>query len=98
MLLETITQWSKLPGKCKLIITGRDDRVPDSFCAICKQVVSPTGAQVSGDANNDIRLFFERRFAEFGGCLSPELLQKERAIDALTSRAAGLFHMGRNMW
>lgn len=91
MLLDTIRQWSSFPAKYKLIITGRDDRVPDSLRAICKQVSLRTGAEVSEDANKDIRLFFEIRFAEFGDCLSPGLIQRGRVIATLTARAAGLF-------
>lgn len=30
-LLDTLTQWSHLPKKFKLIVTGRDDRVPQPF-------------------------------------------------------------------
>jgi hypothetical protein len=90
VLLDTLTQWSCLPRTLKLIVTGRDDRVPESFRAICKQITLPTGGDVSADANSDIRHFFERRFSELGGSSFPEW-PGVQILDALTTRAAGLF-------
>jgi hypothetical protein len=90
MLIGTITQWPSLPGQYKLIITGRNDRVPDTFRAICREVTLPTGVEVDESANNDIRLFFETRFADFWDCLSPNL-RRRHVFDTLVARAAGLF-------
>jgi len=90
VLLDTLTQWSRFPRALKLIVTGRDDRVPESFRAICQQIVLPTGGDVSADANNDIRRFFEERFTEIGGSSFLEWPGKQ-VLDALTTRAAGLF-------
>ena len=33
--LNTITKWSRLPKQFKLIVTSRDDRIPNSFRAAC---------------------------------------------------------------
>jgi NACHT domain len=88
--LDTLIQWSDLPKTFKLIVTGRDDRVLDSLRASCKHIVLLTGVNVSVDANKDIRLFFEKRFADVGGSLFPEW-PGERILNNLTRRAAGLF-------
>jgi hypothetical protein len=79
-----------MPKTFKLMVTGRDDRVPEPLRASCKQIVLPTGVDVSDNANKDIRRFFERRFAELPGSLFPEW-PGERILDDLTRRAAGLF-------
>jgi hypothetical protein len=90
MLIDTITQWSSLPSQYKLIVTGRNDRVPNTFRAVCKEVTLLTGMEVDESANKDIRHFFETRFAEFTDCLGPEL-RGGWVLDTLTARAAGLF-------
>jgi hypothetical protein len=89
-LLDTLTQWSYLPKKFKLIVTGRDDRVPQSFRVVCKQIMLHTGDNVDDDANKDIRHFFQEHFAELGGSSFPQWPGKY-VLDALTQRAAGLF-------
>jgi hypothetical protein len=88
-LVSTLTEWSHLSKMFKLIITGRDDRVPESFRAICKQIVLSTGDGVSADTNGDILRFFEERFAEISGSLLPGW-PGHRILDVLTTRAAGL--------
>jgi hypothetical protein len=89
-LLDTISRWSHLPRSFKLIVTGRDERIPRAFRSSCKQIKLSTGAEVSVDATHDIRHFFERHFAEIGG---PSLADwpGEKVLDILTTRAAGLF-------
>jgi hypothetical protein len=91
MFIDSIIQWSSLPGWCKLIVTGRNDRMPDTFRAVCKQVTLLTGADANEGVNKDIRHFFETRIGEFGKCLDSEKLRRERVFERLTSRAAGLF-------
>jgi len=88
--LDTVTHWSRLPGTFKLVVTGRDERVPRSFRTSCKQIDLPTGEEVTMDARQDIRRFFSQRFAEIGG---PSLANwpGEKVLDILTTRAAGLF-------
>lgn len=89
--LHTLTQWSRLSHTFKLVITGRDERIiPESFRDICMQMALPTGDSVSNDANEDIRRFFEERFANIRDSLSPRWKWK-RVLDVLTTRAAGLF-------
>jgi hypothetical protein len=89
-LLDTLTQWSYLPRKFKLIVTSRNERVSESFRAISEQIVLLTGDNVNDDANKDIRWFFEKRLAVLGGSSCPEWPGKQ-VFDALTKRAAGLF-------
>jgi hypothetical protein len=89
--LHTLTQWSHLSHRFKLIITGRDERIiPESFRDICMRMALPTGGSVSNDANEDIRRFFEERFVNIRDSLSPRWKWK-RVLDVLTARAAGLF-------
>ena len=90
VLLDTLTQWSRFPRAYKFIVTSRDDRVPESFRVICKQITLATGGDVSADANHDIRCFFEERFSELGGSSFPQW-PGGQILDALTTRAAGLF-------
>ncbi|EGN92374.1 hypothetical protein SERLA73DRAFT_117440 [Serpula lacrymans var. lacrymans S7.3] len=93
-LLDTLTRWSKLPKKVKLIITARDDRLPESFRQACQKIVLPTGDKVTPAASEDIQTFFESRFKELKTDL-PSLAQAgwpaPRDIEQLTTRAAGLF-------
>jgi len=89
-LLDTITRWSLLPGTFKLIVTGRDERLPGSFRDSCKQIELPTGAEVDMDASQDIRRFFEKRFTEIGGSFLVDW-PGEKVLDTLTTQAAGLF-------
>jgi len=74
----------------RLIVTGRDERVPLLFRSCCKQIELPTGAEVDLDTTQNIRKFFEHRFADIGG---PSLddWPGEKVLDTLTTRAAGLF-------
>jgi hypothetical protein len=89
-LLDTFVHWSHLPSKFKLIVTGRDERVPLSFRSCCKQIELPTGAKVNIDTTRDIRNFFEQRFAKIG---APYLdgWPGGMVLETLTARAAGLF-------
>lgn len=89
-LLETFLHWYCLPPKFKLIITGRDDQVPDIFRTICTQIILPTGDGTTDSANSDIRRYFEDSFAEIGGDLYPEW-PSPGVLDTLTMQAAGLF-------
>ena len=88
--LDTVVRWSRLPGTFKLVVTGRDERVSRSFHTSCKQIELPTGEEVTADAKQDVRRFLEQRFSEIGG---PSLANwpGEKALDILTTRAAGLF-------
>jgi len=64
--LITLIQLFCLPKKFKIVVTGRDDRITESFRTKTRQVVLPTGSEVTSDskASKDIRLSFERRFKE----------------------------------
>jgi hypothetical protein len=89
--LDTLTNWDHLPKKFKLVVTSRDERfIPQKFRSIAKLISLATGPDVSPDANDDMRHFFEHRFAEVLPCSSlPEWLEKD--LGTLTTRAAGLF-------
>lgn len=89
-LLDTIAQWSLLPGTFKLIVTGRNDRLTGSFRNSCKLIELPTGAEVDMDANQDIRRFFVKHFDEIGGSFLVDW-PGEKVLDTLTTQAAGLF-------
>ena len=91
MFIDSLTAWASLPRRCKLIVTGRNDRIPETFGAVCCQVTLLTGADVNDHVNEDIRRFFEIRFAAFGQCLDSEMLRTQRVFERLTTRAAGLF-------
>ena len=89
--LDTLTQWSQLSKTFKLIVTSRDEYfIPKQFRAICKQMSIPTGDGVSADADEDIRLFFNQRFAELVSSPSFEL-DRIPSIEVLRARAEGLF-------
>jgi hypothetical protein len=87
-LLDTIMRWLRLGKTFKLIVTGRDDRVPDSFRTACQQIELPTGAEVNMEASHDIRLLFMERLSEI---LYLTDGSSEKILDILTIRAAGLF-------
>jgi NACHT domain len=94
ILLETILSWSRLPRSYKLIITSRNERLPNSFYdkQVCRQITLETGDSVTEEAQNDIRVFFKHRLDEIRpklGC--PSTWPGEQIIDQLTDRAAGLF-------
>ncbi|EGN92372.1 hypothetical protein SERLA73DRAFT_191223, partial [Serpula lacrymans var. lacrymans S7.3] len=93
-LLDTLTRWSKLPKTIKLIITGRDDRLPEPFRQACQKIVLPTGDKVTPAASDDIQTFFESRFKELTTDI-PSLAQAgwpaPYDIQRLKARAAGLF-------
>jgi hypothetical protein len=88
--LHTLMRWSCLSPSFKLVITGHDDHIPESFHDISRQIELPTGGYVNSDVNKDICRFFEKRFAGLGDSLSP-MWPWKRVLDALTAQAAGLF-------
>jgi hypothetical protein len=90
IFIDTLAQWSSLSQQYKLIVTRRNDRVPETFRAVCRRITLSTGPEADKDANADIRHFFKMRFADFRDCLGPEL-QGGSVLDQLTTRAAGLF-------
>ncbi|EGN93526.1 hypothetical protein SERLA73DRAFT_126428 [Serpula lacrymans var. lacrymans S7.3] len=93
-LIDTLIQWSKLSKALKLIITSRDERVPESLRQTCQVVVLPTGDQVTAAALADVRTFFVNRFDQLKMDF-PSLEATDwpglSAIEKLTTRAAGLF-------
>jgi hypothetical protein len=94
ILLDSLTNWSRLPPEFKLIVTSRDDRTPSFFrdSNFCHHISLDTGDLVTSDTNNDVQAFFERRFADIA--LSYPSLSEwpdKSIIMQLTHRAAGLF-------
>jgi hypothetical protein len=94
IFLETLNRWSHLPRSIKLIVTSRNERVPSSFLnpQLCRKLTLETGDSVSDETQNDIRIFFTQSFDHIRTKFYvAETWPGERAIDQLTSRAAGLF-------
>jgi hypothetical protein len=90
--LETLTQWRRLSRTFKLIVTSRDERLPNSFRQSCKTIVLHTGHRVASETTRDIRRFLESRFALVAeGYPSLRNWPGERAINRLADRSAGLF-------
>ena len=97
IFLDTLTTWSRLPPGLKLIVTGRDERVPKSFRDgdLVRRILLPTGWDVNSDSevSNDIRLFLETRFADIQERFPslPYAWPGNATIERLMTRAAGLF-------
>jgi NACHT domain len=94
ILLDTLTRWSRLPQSFKLVITSRDQHLPDSFYdqQVCRRITLETGDSIGTETQNDIRTFFQQSFSNIKpktGMASTWPNQRE--IDRLTERAAGLF-------
>lgn len=89
-LLHTLAHRRLLPRTFKLIITGRDERIPEVFRTACKLITLPTGSAVDADANNDIRSFLQECFAQLEYSSDPEWPGRQ-TLDVLTTRATGLF-------
>jgi len=93
IFMNTVTDWSHLHPSFKLLVTSRDHRITPSFRAVCHHVALETGDLVTSEGKSDIKLFFERRFAEIAD-LYPSLPPSwpgTRVLKQLTDRAAGLF-------
>ena len=90
VFLNTLSNWSRLPRTFKNMVTGRDEHVPGSFHASCKQIELPTGEEITADAKQDVHQFLERCFPEISG---PSFADwpGEKVLDILTTWAAGLF-------
>jgi len=85
-LINTLTCWHDFPPSCKLIVTSRDEGVPDIFHDVksCCQIVLET-------EHHDI-CFFKNSFATIHKELGkPVTWPKETNINLLTERAAGVF-------
>ncbi|EGO31013.1 hypothetical protein SERLADRAFT_455524 [Serpula lacrymans var. lacrymans S7.9] len=96
VLIDTITQWSTLHKGLKLIVTSRDDGVPDILRQACQQIVLQTGEQADLDSavSRDIYTFFEKRLRALRGdypSLDSTNWPGQSKIQELTDRAAGLF-------
>jgi hypothetical protein len=60
IFLDTITKWSRLHPRFKLLITSRVQGIPLSFRNICHHIALETGDLVSLEASHDIQSFFEQ--------------------------------------
>jgi len=91
--INTLIQWSRLPKSFKLVVTSRDHQLPDSFIAVCHQLVLDTGDIASPESIDDIRIFIEKRFAAIAtrNRSLPPTWPGESILKQLTCRAAGLF-------
>jgi hypothetical protein len=94
ILLETLTRWACLPLSFKLIVTSRDERLPNSFHdpRVCHKITLKTGISVCYETQNDIRVFFEKSFEGMRPTFGlPTTWPGRPVINQLTKRAAGLF-------
>jgi NACHT domain len=93
-LLDTLTSWPRLPRQFKLIVTSRDERVPNFFYdpQHSLHITLETGDVTDPETRNDIRTFFRQQFANIVPNLGlPLSWPGEDKIEQLTHRAAGLF-------
>lgn len=90
--LDSLTNWTCLPPRFKLVVTGRDERVPRSFRDVCQLIELPTGNLATSEEESDIAHFLQTRFAAISEGY-PTLLKwpGKATIKLLTARAAGLF-------
>jgi hypothetical protein len=92
-LLKTIALWSsRLPPTCKLVVTSRNEPVqaPTHNDPLYRHIILETGDSASHSA--DIRIFFEKSFADITPELGlPDVWPEEPKKMRLTKRAAGLF-------
>jgi hypothetical protein len=94
ILLDTLNRWSRLPRSFKLVVTSRDQHLPDWFYdqQVCHRITLETGDAVSRETRSDIRIFFKQSInnirPKFG---LASTWPDRREIDRLTERAAGLF-------
>jgi hypothetical protein len=94
ILLNTLSSWTRLPSSFKLLVTSRDERVPDTFHEqrFCRKIMLETGDSVGVETHNDIRTFFEQSFNNIRPMLGmPPAWPTAPELDQLTNRAAGLF-------
>jgi hypothetical protein len=95
ILLETITLWSScLPPTCKLVVTSRDEpmQAPIHNHPLYHHIILETGDLISHSAADDIRVFFEKSFANITPELGlPTIWPGKPKKMQLTKRAAGLF-------
>jgi NACHT domain len=94
ILLDTLTSWPRLPGQFKLIVTSRDERVPNFFHDPQRSlhITLETGDVTDLETQNDIRTFFIQQLANIVPNLGlPLSWPGEDKIEQLTHRAAGLF-------
>src|ERR1700722_3003860 len=91
-LMDTIIKWSRLHPSFKLIITSRDQHITRSFREVCHHIPLETGDLVRNETISDIRIFFERRFADIASQYSSlQSWPGTSIIQRLTDRAAGMF-------
>jgi hypothetical protein len=101
ILLKTIALWSfRLPLTCKLVVTSRDEPIQapihdmhdNRLYPPYRHIILETGDLVSHSAADDIRVFFEKSFADITPELGlPTIWPGKPKKKQLTERAAGLF-------
>ena len=92
-LIDTIMRWTCLSSVFKLIVTSRDERLPQSFRDSCYHISLETGDSVTDQSMRDIHLFFEKRLAAIAATFPslPRPWPDDLTIWKLTQRAAGVF-------
>jgi hypothetical protein len=94
ILLDTLARWSRLPRSFKLIVTSRDQHIPDWFYdhQLCRRITLETGDTISRETRNDIRIFFKQSFKNIRPRFGlASTWPDSQEFDRLTERAGGLF-------
>ncbi|KIJ26232.1 hypothetical protein M422DRAFT_192492, partial [Sphaerobolus stellatus SS14] len=93
-LLETLAEWSQLPGIFRLIITSRPNYdIRRNFTSKCLEETLATGSSVSEESQADIEKYLRHQFPSIREKIqqiSPSWSDKE-IIPQLVDNAAGLF-------
>jgi NACHT domain len=95
-LIETLRNWSRLPGKFKLVVTSRGENdIERLFSATSHHPIEISAGQtVNARSSSDIRIFLTERFRQiaerYPRSLSPTW-PGPQIVNKLTERAAGLF-------
>jgi hypothetical protein len=95
-LMRTLSSWSKLPSKFKLLVTSRGETdIDQTFQSISHvSILISTGQDVDINSSNDIRAYLQHEFQRVTSRYRMSLNADwpgEPTIDTLTSKAAGLF-------
>ena len=89
-LKNILMQWLSLPKKFKLIITSRDEPIPERFHLFRPETMSMTMQTTTSTVSS--------RNVLRGSEAHPALNSQARKFDALTARAAGFLYGQRRWW
>lgn len=95
ILLQSITAWTRLPPRFKLVVTSRpEDDISRALSGISHHIELRSGENVSPSSSGDIHSFLSREFgriaSNYPGSL-PSSWPGAEAIKGFTKQSAGLF-------